>query len=126
MSRFLVRQSTYSADLCLESAQYNSTAFFGVAGGYEASKLDIASAEHVGLLQSLVNTLANTSGLIAVPTAAWIVERGAEMDETHEARSGVAGNLIAGWGGVFTMVASLYLVASVVFLRWATHEKLFA
>ena len=32
-----------------------------------------AAAEHVGLLQSLVNTIANTSGLIAVPGAAWIV-----------------------------------------------------
>ena len=122
-----MRQSTYSIDRRLESAQIECSATaFGVAGGYEANKLDIASAEHVGLLQSLVNTLANTSGLIAVPTAAWIVERGAGMDETHEARSGGAGNLIAGWSGVFTMVATLYLVASVVFLRWATHEKLFA
>jgi hypothetical protein len=96
---------------------------FGAAGGYEASKLDIASAEQVGLLQSLVNTMANTSGLIAVPAAAWIVERGVEMDKVHSDRG--SGNIVAGWSGVFTMVATLYVFASVVFLRWATHEKLF-
>ena len=83
-------------------------------GGYEASKLDIASAEQVGLLQSLVNTMANTSGLIAVPTAAWIVERGGDN-----------GNFVAGWNGVFTMVATLYVVASFAFLKWATDQKLF-
>ena len=94
---------------------------FAVVGGYEASKLDIASAEQVGLLQSLVNTMANTSGLIAVPAAAWIVERGAE--EIH--KDGTTGNIVAGWGGVFTMVATLYVAASIFFLRWATDEKLF-
>ena len=95
------------------------------AGGYEASKLDIASAEQVGLLQSLVNTMANTSGLVAVPAAAWIVERGAQMDEVQEGRSDNVANFTTGWAGVFTMVATLYIVASLVFLRWATHEKLF-
>ena len=92
-------------------------------GGYEASKLDIAAAQQVGLLQSLVNTIANTSGLIAVPAAAWIVERGAATDEVYKDRG--SGNIIAGWSGVFTMVATLYVIASFVFLRWATTEKLF-
>ena len=94
------------------------------AGGYEASKLDIASAEHVGLLQSLVNTMANTSGLVAVPLAAWIVERG-EGPAAQPDSAEVGGWLLAGWGGVFVMVAGLYCVATVVYLRWATQEKLF-
>lgn len=96
-----------------------------MVGGYEASKLDIASAEQVGLLQSLVNTMANTSGLIAVPAAAWIVERGTKVHAIHEDGRGSATNFMVGWSGVFTMVAMFYIVASLVFLRWATHEKLF-
>jgi len=94
------------------------TVHVAVYGGYEASKLDIAAPEHVGLLQSLVNTMANTSGLVAVPLAAWIVERKPEDGE-------MGGGALAGWDGVFRMMAALFLAAAAAYLGWATEERLF-
>eukprot|EP01052_Picozoa_sp_SAG31_P042817 SAG31_NODE_6922_length_1849_cov_1.511429_2_plen_172_part_00 len=78
-------------------------------GGFEATKLDIAAPEQVGLMQSLINTLANTSGLTAVPFAAFIVE---------------APDL-GGWNGVFYMIAALFGLSMLLYLRWARQDRVF-
>lgn len=52
--------------------------------------------------------MANTSGLTAVPLAAWIVEQ-PEL----------------GWNGVFVMIAALYGVAMLIYLQWARQDRLF-
>eukprot|EP01048_Picozoa_sp_COSAG05_P016997 COSAG05_NODE_2264_length_3316_cov_12.087659_2_plen_244_part_00 len=93
-------------------------------GGYEANKLDIAGPEAVGLLQSLINTFANTAGLTAVPLAAYLADGGhggggegeGEQQEHHH----------GGWAMVFYLVALAYLVPALLFFKLATTRQLFA
>ena len=62
----------------------------------------------VVLLQSLVNTIANTSGVTAVPLAALIVE------SPH-----------FGWNGVFVMIAGLFGMVNAQTIITAASQKLF-
>ena len=96
-------------------------------GGYEANKLDIAGPEAVGLLQSLINTFANTAGLTAVPLAAYLAEGGGHGGGGGEGEGEQQEHQDhGGWAMVFYLVALAYLVPALLFFKLATTRQLFA
>mmetsp|Transcript_11267 Transcript_11267/g.20828 ORF Transcript_11267/g.20828 Transcript_11267/m.20828 type:complete len:462 (+) Transcript_11267:83-1468(+) len=92
--------ATSIASICIALA-FNGA---GPVAGYEAAKLDVASPELVGALQSISNTLAAFAGIVGVPMVAYI-----------KAYTG-------GWTGVFVAIGLVFYSAALVFYQWGHYK----
>ena len=72
--------------------------------GYEANKLEVAGPAMAGTLQAVVNTVAASAGVVAVPIAAAVRQA------------------TGSWAGVCWVVAGLYAAAAALFCRYASTQ----
>ena len=101
--------------LALAATTYQGAMFFyccervletaGALGGYTVNKYEVVAPRYAGALQAWTNGLAAVSGMVAVRIAAVVVE------------------VTGGWGGVFALIAFVYALAALSYLRLASSER---
>lgn len=95
-------------------ALVGAVGFMGLSiSGFETNKMDLVPPEHIGLFQSVANTIGNLSGVLAVPAASRIVQAGSSSRPGEPS-----------WDLVFVLMALLHVFAAAVFATFASVRRI--